>query len=67
MRKITVRGSKFSEGFHFGSIFITEGGNFVDETRNTVFQVLRRLKNYIWLWDDKTPLSWDDGTEIPIR
>lgn len=67
MRRIIVRGRVNEEGYSLGSIFIKQGGSFLDETRNTVFNILRRLPKWIWHWGDSTPMLWDDGTEIPIR
>lgn len=67
MRKIVVRGQVNGEGYSLASICIKNGGSILDETRNTVYQILRRLPKWIWHWDGGTPLLWDDGTEIPIR
>lgn len=67
MRKIAVRGIQNEDGFSLGSIRIEQMGAILDETRNTVFQVLRRLPKWIWDFDDGTNILWDDGTTIPIR
>lgn len=67
MRKIEVRGIVREEGFGLASINIAQKGGILDETRNTVFQVLRRLPKWIWDFDDGDNILWDDGTTIPIR
>ncbi len=67
MRKIAVRGFQREEGYSLGSIRIEQKGTILDETRNTVFQVLRRLPHWVWQFDDGTNILWDDETTIPIR
>lgn len=67
MRKIKVIGTKREEGFSLAFIHIAQKGTVLDETRNTVFNILRRLPKWIWNFDDGDSILWDDGTSIPIR
>ena len=67
MRKIEVIGTQREEGFGLASINIAQKGTVLDETRNTVLQVLRKLPKWIWDFDDRDNILWDDGTTMPIR
>lgn len=48
---------------------VKEGGNFTDQTRNTVYQILRKIPIGVrfWQWDDGTDLLFDNGMKIKIR
>lgn len=69
MKHIRVNGSFTEYGYSLARMALV-GDNGIDETRNTVFQVLRLVgKNNIasvLLWDDGNCLALDDGTLILI-
>lgn len=74
MRQIDVRGKYTEQGYDLHSIVVRNDGGISDETRNTVYQVLRIrskvpviVENDVWLWDNRTMLLWDNNTEIPIK
>lgn len=69
MRKITVIGSKTEEGYNMARFSVKEGGGFTDQTRNTVYQILRKIPIGVrfWQWDDGSDLLFDNGMKIKIR
>lgn len=70
MRHIIVKGTKTDEGYRMRSYHIEEGGNIVDETRNTVYQILRKLPQPVhifWCWNNGEDMLFDNGDNVMIK
>lgn len=67
MRHIRVNGTFTPSGYSLSRMALV-GDNGIDETRNTVYQVLRIVGNNtgMLMWDDGDCITFDDGTRIKL-